>query len=45
MPLQKSRPARETKGNYREMDWDVDISWMLRGLRGEIWNISKIMPR
>ena len=33
-PSPERRPVRATSGDFREMEWDVVISWQLRGLRG-----------
>ena len=30
----KARPVRATEDHFREIEWDVAISWQLRGLRG-----------
>ena len=31
------RPVGATQYCFREIEWDVDISWQLRGLHGRYW--------
>ena len=40
----KARPVRATSDNFRKIEWDVAISWQLRGLHSTSRSFSRMSP-